>query len=309
MLITGGLGNLGLWLTYHFLDGGHKVSVIGRNEKVKIDHENYRFIQADIRNHETLSNAIDCYYDTCIHTASYNEHFQKDYSENALLINSLGTEYLCLALHRHGVGKLVYLSTFHVYGQAEGVVTEESSISPSNDYGLTHYFAEKYIEKNARNHGLKYIIFRLSNSYGCPKDFNSDKWYLILNDLCRQAYENKSILLNSNGKAFRDYIWMGDVIKIIDRSIYNEICCNQIFNLSSGLSYNVLTVANYVQKAFQELMLISLPIVINNKDLHVPKKLTVSNRKLSQYVQFETRNMFIDEAKNIINLLSDNYAK
>ncbi|TWX54050.1 NAD-dependent epimerase/dehydratase family protein [Colwellia hornerae] len=303
ILITGGLGNIGLWLTSYFLDGGHQVSVLGRNEKVKVEHENYRYIQADITCSETLSNAIDCYYDTCIHTASYNEHFQKDYSKKAVLINSLGTELLCIALKKYGVGKLVYLSTFHVYGQAEGVVTEKSSISPNNDYGLTHYFAEKYIEKNAKIHGLKYVIFRLTNSYGCPRDFYTDKWYLVLNDLCQQAYENKSIVLNSNGKALRDFIWMGDVVKVIDKSIYSDQCMSTVFNLSSGNTFDVLTLANIVNDAFSSIYKDKLVISVNRNDLSEYNNLIVSNEKLLNVIDYKVENNFFSEAKKTIRML------
>jgi|TARA_B100001964_G_scaffold146508_1_gene161338 UDP-glucose 4-epimerase len=141
LLITGGLGNLGLWLTHYFLDRGECVRVIGRTEKVIIKHDNYKFIACDITKQDNLELAITEYYDFCIHAASYNEHFQAGYKARALSINALGTDNLCEALLKHGVGKLIYLSTFHVYGTSSGVITEQTDICPINDYGLTHQSA------------------------------------------------------------------------------------------------------------------------------------------------------------------------
>lgn len=303
ILITGGLGNLGLWLTYYFLDLGHNVTVLGRSERVIIRHQNYNFLCTDITDINSLKSSINCYYDACIHTASFNEHFKANYTEDALRINSLGTEFLCQALVPYGVGKLVYLSTFHVYGIKEGVVTESSPVSPDNDYALTHYFAEKYIEKNAKNYGLNYIIFRLTNSYGCPKDINSDKWYLVLNDLCRQAHENETIKLTSNGKALRDFIWMGDVAQVIDLSLKDISLANDIFNLSSGKTFSILELSEYVQSSFFELYHKDITMSVNYFDKSEPKYLVVSNEKIQKNINYSYNNCFKDEAKKILLML------
>jgi len=305
VLITGGLGNLGLWLTHYFLDLGHNVTVLGRSERVIIRHQNYLFLCADITNVNSLKEVLNCYYDVCIHTASFNEHFKANYTEDALRINALGTEFLCQALSSHGVGKFVYLSTFHVYGAKEGIVTESSHISPDNDYALTHYFAEKYVQKNAKKYGVNFIIFRLTNSYGCPKDINSDKWYLVLNDLCRQAHENKVIKLTSNGKSLRDFIWMGDVVHVIEKVCVYEECINEVVNLSANSTYSIIEVAQYVRAAYQVLFGEKLPIELNKNDTFEPQSLTVSNQKLIEIMPYNFENHFQSEAANILKMLSN----
>lgn len=304
VLITGGLGNLGLWLTHYFLEQGHNVTVLGRSERVIISHPNYQFLRADISDLNSLKVSINCYYDTCIHTASFNEHFKENYAEDALRINALGTEFLCQALMVYGVGKLVYLSTFHVYGISEGVVTEDSPIHPVNDYGLTHFFAEKYIEKHAKINGLKYAICRLTNSYGCPKDLNTDKWYLVLNDLCQQAIKSQKIVLTSNGRSLRDFIWMGDVVRVIEKISITEICINNVVNLSSNVTYSVVDIARYVQDSYYKLLSKKIPIEVNDGDLSESPFLMVSNQKLMNIVPYIYSNQLLSEATNILKVLS-----
>lgn len=303
VLITGGLGNLGLWITEYFLSKNHIVTVISRSEKIKIEHVNYRFIAVDITDSSTLLSAIDQYFDVCIHAASYNEHFHENYTEKALKINALGTEYLCQALNVHGVGKLIYLSTFHVYGVSEGLVTEKSPITPLNDYGLTHFFAEKYIEKNGKVHGLNYTICRLSNSYGCPKDYNTDKWYLVLNDLCSQAIQNKKIILSSNGKSLRDFIWMGDVAIMLEKISVSDVPMNCCLNLSSNVTYSIFDIALYVQSAYKKLFGVKLDLELNEKDKFSPQSLTVSNKKITDIIPFVFANHFEGEATKILKML------
>lgn len=302
ILVTGGLGNLGSWLVNVLLEK-HTVTVLARNERHVINHYNYRFVQADITQQEQLNQAIDCYYDVCIHTASYNEHFQVNYAKDALLINSLGTEFLCQALSRYGVGQLVYFSTFHVYGKSDGIVEESTPINPINDYGLTHFFAEKYIEKHHRLNGLNYAILRLSNSYGCPTFKDSDKWYLALNDLCHQAFQLQSIQLKSNGLATRDFIWMGDVVEVTWQLIHLSQPLNDTFNLSAGISYSLNQMVDRVQSAYRQEFGEEVPVMVNEMDKSSPTSLFVSNEKLSVYIDHKYQNKIESEAKKIFQLL------
>ncbi|NOI15145.1 NAD-dependent epimerase/dehydratase family protein [Vibrio hepatarius] len=303
ILITGGLGNLGSWLTNYFLEE-HSVTVIARREKNVISHPNYQFLQADITNLSQLNEAIDCYYDVCIHTASYNEHFHADYTEKSLTINSLGTEFLCQSLSRHGVGQLIYFSTFHVYGCSKGDVDETTAIEPVNDYGLTHFFAEKYIEKHHRNSGMNYAILRLSNSYGCPTFLDSDKWYLALNDLCRQAINNQRIELKSNGLVVRDFIWMGDVTQVIDKIIHLPEPLNDVFNLCFGESYSLNQIVERVQLAYYKEFNRLIDVSRNTGDTTKPDSLTVKNSKLSVFIQHEYSDRIESEARKIFKLLA-----
>lgn len=304
ILITGGLGNLGSWLTNHFLNQGCSVTVISRSERNLIINKNYKFIEADITNIDDLKKGINSYYDVCIHAASYNEHSEDGYAKKALLINSLGTELLCQALSINGVGKLIYLSTIHVYGSSLETIDENSYTRPSNDYGLTHFFAEKYIEKNARNKSLNYVILRLSNSYGCPTFLNSNKWYLLFNDLCFQAVKNQHIILKGNGKSFRDFIWMGDVINVVEKIIDNKAIINDCFNLTSGNILSTIEVAEIVKKAFNESFKKDVKILINNNgDKTVEKKMTYSNKKILSVLDYVFVNKMKDESIKIFNMI------
>lgn len=302
ILITGGLGNLGLWLTHHFLDTGNDVTVIGRTESIRINHKCYQFISVDVTDVNSLSSAINCYYDICIHAASYNEHFSENYSKKALLINSLGTDNLCYTLLKNGVGKLIYLSTFHVYGVHNGLIDETTIVKPLNDYGLTHYFAEKYIEKHATTSGLNYVIFRLSNSYGCPKDINTNKWYLIFNDFCKEAFEHKKITINSNPLSMRDFIWMGDVVRIIYQACVAKSCLNTSLNLSTSRSVTLMDLANYIANAYFDVFDEQVD-VISTKELIEVDELVVCNAKLRNTLPVNFSKKFDSEAKGIFTLL------
>lgn len=301
VLITGGFGNLGSWLTMHFSAQGFDVYVLTRKEKIQLKDVVYKIIEADITDLEALKSKITMDFDICIHTASLNEYFLDNYPNQALLINALGTRNLLEALCVYGVKKFMYMSTFHVYGLSSGHITEETLLCPKNDYATTHLFAEYYIKQFGFTCKLNYTIFRLTNSYGCPMDKNTDKWYLVLNDLAKSAYENKKIVLKTNGEALRDFIWMGDVCNIIEQSINLNTC--DTFNLSAGKSYKIVEIAKIVKSVYEKRYLTVVPIEINQEDKNSYDVLFVDNHKLKGVVGFSLDDKFDEEINKIFDLL------
>ena len=301
VLITGGLGNLGSWLTVHFANQGFDVYVLTRKEKLKLEGISYSVIEADITDIEMLKSKLMIPFDVCIHAASFNEHFLDNYAKKALLINALGTRNLLEALCIHGVKKFIYMSTFHVYGINNGHITEETPLLPKNDYATTHLCAEYYVKQFAFTCKVNYTIFRLTNSYGCPSSLTSDKWYLVLNDLVKSAHENHKIILTSNGEALRDFIWMGDACNIISQSI--EFSVGETYNLSAGKSYKIIEIAKIVKRVYEKRYSKLIAIEINEQDEAVYEPLLVSNVKLKNILDLKLSDQFENEINKIFDLL------
>lgn len=301
VLITGGLGNLGSWLSVHFANQGFDVYVLTRKEKIRFKDFGYKVIEADITDLEALKSKITMNFDICIHTASLNEHFLDNYPKQALLVNALGTRNLLEVLCVYGVKKFIYMSTFHVYGVNSGHITEAMPLFPKNDYATTHLFAEYYIKQFAFTCKLNYTIFRLTNSYGCPIDRNTDKWYLVLNDFAKSAYENQKIVLKTNGEALRDFIWMGDVCNIIEQATNLNTC--DIFNLSAGNSYKIVEIATIVKSVYAKRYSKIVSIEINKKDKNSYDVLFVDNHKLKRVIDFSLNDKFKEEINKIFDLL------
>ena len=303
LLITGGLGNLGSWLTSYF---STKFDVYVLSKSVKNTLEcNYKIIECDITNLEALKEKLTIDFDYCIHTASYNEFFHENYAKKALEVNTLGTRNLIEVLETKDIKNFIYLSTFHVYGINEGIVHEETPLTPRNDYASTHLFAEYYVKQFYANKKFPFVILRLSNSYGTPKYINSTKWYLVLNDLVKSAYKNNQIVLNSNGKAKRDFIWMEDVCSVIEKSLLFESNMDNIFNLSSGQTFSVMELAEQVQKSYLNKYNKKIEILINKNDTTEEAVLSVSNDKLLNVINHEFKNRIKNEIEAIFNLLEE----
>ena len=301
LLITGGLGNLGSWLS-EYLSPKYDLYILSKNVKNELSCQ-YRLIQADITDINDLKIKLNMQFDYCIHSASYNEFFHENYPSKALEINALGTRNLVEILKDTKIKNFIYLSTFHVYGSISGVINEDSSLSPKNDYASTHLFAEYYLNQFFYTHNFKSIIFRLTNSYGAPKHINSSKWYLILNNLVKSAFEKKEIILKGDGSDVRDLIWMGDVCSIIDKSL--RIPLNDVFNLSSGKAYEMMEIAEKVKNIYEKRFKEKIEIVTKLANMNQSFDLNVDNSKLKKYINFELKDNLDQEIISIFKLLEE----
>lgn len=301
ILITGGLGNLGSWLTKHFAQRWD-VYVLARNKRPILKDQSFTYLSCDITNIEACKEVFSAHqFDYIIHTASVNDGFVDDYYKLALEVNTLGTRNILEAIKGHNVKHFIYMSTFQVYGKYSGEITEDTVLEPKNDYGSTHLFSEFYLKQFEKQ--VPYSVIRLTNSYGCPLDHDSSKWYLILNDLSRSAIKDKKIVLKSNGLAPRDFIWMGDVCEVFERLIVTEPK-NQIYNLAGERTYTMLEIANYVKQAYYEVYKEEIPVLVNDADqTSYPERLEVSAQKLKQIVPYDAQPHFVEEAKKIFRLI------
>lgn len=302
VLVTGGFGNLGSYIVKHLINLNYEVTILTRREKYKLENLKYKVVECDITNLEELKSKLNYDFDFCVHCASFNEFFLENYPKKALEINTLGTRNLLEVLNLKGLKNFVYFSTFHVYGLNSGFIDEMTVTNPKNDYASTHLFAEYYVKQFGYTHNLKYTILRLTNSYGCPMYKDTDKWYLVLNDLVKMAFKKNKIVLNSNGKAKRDFIYMGDVANIVGELLEID-ATNQIYNLSSNQSYEVIELAKKVKKIFENRYNESIEIQINQNDLTKYYELFVENKKLKFLINFKTYNNLDDEIENIFELL------
>jgi UDP-glucose 4-epimerase len=302
ILITGGLGNLGSWLSEYF-SYKYDVYVLSKNVNNLLNCK-YKLIQADISSIKSLKVNLKIEFDYCIHAASYNEFFHENYYEKALEVNTLGTRNLIEVLKNTKIKNFIYLSTFHVYGSIDGLITETAKLRPKNDYASTHLFAEFYLRQFYYSHNFKSVILRLTNCYGAPKDINSTKWYLVLNDLVKSAFSNHEIKLKGNGKAVRDLIWMGDISSVI------ETCLNRVssdvYNLSSGKTFQMMDLAIKVQSIYETRYHKEIEIITSKNDKTKFSELIVDNSKINKILNFKFNDRLNEEINSIFDLLEKN---
>jgi UDP-glucose 4-epimerase len=161
-----------------------------------------------------------------------------------------------------GIGRVVYLSTIQVYGEAlaaGAVVDEACRPEPNSVYGAARLGSEQLLATTAED-GASLAIFRLTNSVGAPADARVDRWTLVVNDLCRQAVLAGEIRLRSSGRQWRDFVALDDVCFVLAEAAAPGSPLGGTYNLGSGSSTTILDVAALVQASARRAGLGDLPV-------------------------------------------------
>ena len=251
VLVCGGQGNLGSWLSRHFLDSGRAVTILTRRARLIKGLESAERLECDLTDAGSVHRALrGRTFSAVIHAAGHDPAAHGGTFQESLRVNVLGTRHLLEALTDQPPGSFVYISTFQVYGRWSGIVADSTPPAPVNDYGLSRLMAEEIIRMHSRQTGHSHAILRLSNSYGCPTSLENSQWRLLFNDLARQAWQNGELVLRSDGQACRDFIWMGDVCRIVDNLMKHQHPSGITMNVSRGKSLSLLAVAEAVKEAW-----------------------------------------------------------
>lgn len=126
------------------------------------------------------------------------------------------TRGLMQAATSHGVRNVVLASTIHVYGAAlHDEVTEQTLPQPTHPYGIMKRYCEDIVAAASFTGGPRSVALRLANGFGTPLSRDMTRWSLLVNDLCRQAVERKSIEVRADPRTLRNFITMSDVCRAV----------------------------------------------------------------------------------------------
>jgi UDP-glucose 4-epimerase len=239
---------------------------------------------ADLREKSAIKQISDLKINTLIHLVSLDHHQSKDEPEKVMSVNVNPVWNLLDAFaKKDNLKQFIYFSTIHVYGKiAKGIINETFPANPLNEYALTHLMAEQIVNYYRQTSNIHAINVRLSNSYGSPVFKENNCWWLVINDLCKTAFEKRIIVLKSDGYPVRDFIHTNDLVRAVELLIETKeknSDTNNTHHISSGISTSILEIATIVKKVFWQKYGIEIPIYINETEKFVSKNLSFSTSK------------------------------
>lgn len=251
VLVTGGFGYVGGRVCAALAAAGCDVVVGARrvpDDAPSPAPEVVRLDLADARRTEQAVAAARA--DAIVHLAALNEMDSLRDPRLAYAINCEGTYNVLAGAERAGTARFLYLSTFHVYGVPDGVITEDTPTAPSHPYATTHRAAEDIARYFARHRGVATASLRLSNAYGAPARPGIDRWTLAFNDFCRQAVRTGEIALATAGNQHRDFITLHDVGRAVVHALQSTdvIADGAAFNLGGRHSMSIRDGAELVAR-------------------------------------------------------------
>jgi len=271
ILLTGGYGYLGARLGEYLSKIGHRVTALGRSNPSS-NKEWFAMmeevIMGDICDENFIEDLAKKQFDVVIHLISLDHHKSENDPNFVSSINVLPTWNLLENFSKFNLQKFIYFSTLQVYGiMPSKDITEDYNPSPQNAYGLTHFLSENICNYYNDKTKINCINVRLTNSYGSPVFKGNNCWWLVINDLCKSAYENNRIKLLSDGSPQRDFIHISDVCKGIEILVNTDKkdLQNNTYHISSGQTLTILELAHAVKEVYKLRYHKNIPVILPNK--------------------------------------------
>lgn len=296
-MITGGTGLLAGRMAEAVALHGHNVVLVSRNKsatapaKVKL-----RYMDWDSRE-SIRSNCAQV--DVIIHTAGMNAASSAADPGGAYHATTVLTDRILSAAVAEKVTRFIYLSTAHVYrSPLTGSITETDCTVNSHPYAASHRAAEDLVSFYSEKHGIKGTTFRLSNGFGAPFHPSADCWMLVINDLCRQAVQDRKLVLHTSGKQRRDFIPISTIIEAVEYAAAADgKALAGKFNLGGEWAPTVLDAAKLVQERALHVLGFSpeLHVAADDQSMPVaPLEYSMARLRAAGFVPSDNRIIEID---------------
>jgi len=239
LLITGGLGFIGSHLVDLLVKKNHKIKILtktlSKKKNIKKSSKKIQIEKIDLTNFRRLGKIIEKFKpDVIIHlagNASHSKSFEnplKDIDSNAKT-----TLFMLEKIRKLNTPcKFILGSTFIVIGRPKKLpVNENTPCNPTTVYGTNRLSSEYFCKIYHEVYGLHTNIFRITNSYG-PREQIIPKKNAV-NFLIYKSFKKEEISIYNQGKFFRDFIYIDDVISGIN-IILKKGKSGELYWISSG---------------------------------------------------------------------------
>ena len=286
ILITGSAGFMGSHI-YDYISEhhGNRYEVYGVDDLSggflrNISQPKY-FTKLDLRNRQRTINFIAKLKPAIIfHFAADATEGRSQFTPFSALDRNLGAYMnILIPAIKHGLKKVVLISSMSVYGKHQTPFRESMTPMPEDIYGVTKAAMEQATKVMSSVYGFKYLIFRPHNVYG-PKQNLSDPYRNVIGIFINCLLQGKRFYIYGNGKQQRAFSYIDDLTSVIAKATFETKAENEIFNIGSD---NVTTLNQLAEIVLKEFF-----------DSSVPKNL--KPRQLPERPQ-EVKNAFCDHKK------------
>jgi UDP-glucose 4-epimerase len=245
ILVTGGFGFIGSYVTRNLLSKGYKALVADIIEDQKIDGA--EFVKCDLRSEEEIKNVFEYDFDTVIHLAGFsNLREARNNPSQTIALNTLATTQILELCVKKGISKFIYSSSAY------------ANSSKGSFYAISKLASEKIIEEFHKKYDLNYNILRYGSVYS---DMACENNYVY--NLIKNAFDKGEINHPSDGMELREYIHASDVSRLTLEVLENEDFINQSFILTGLEQFSRLQLFEMIREISGEPINI---ITANKKD-------------------------------------------
>jgi len=307
ILVTGAAGYIGSVLVRQLLDKGYKVRGLdslffGGESLISIyNHPNFEFVKGDIRDHQTIINALKDITDVVHLAAIVGDPACSKQPELAEEINWNASKNLFdYCNNETDIAHFVFASTCSNYGKMKDdeFVNENSELNPVSLYAQLKVKFENYLMQSIVRDSFIPTALRFSTVYGLSPRMRFD---LTVNEFIREVAFDKELVIFGE-QFWRPYCHVEDLA---------SSCINVIEAENAKVKQNVYGVGdtneNYQKKMIAEEILKIVPnatIKYVQKD-EDPRDYRVDFAKIKNELNFKITKTVPDGLMEIYNILKD----
>lgn len=230
--------------------GNHCVDYFSREHEVwgcdvVLDYNNSRYIPIDSVDSDFLEIFDQHTFDVCINcSGAANVPFSLQKPFNDFKLNTLNVFKLLEAIRMYAPQcKFITMSSAAVYGNPESLpIVEAQQRVPVSPYGYHKVMAEMICEEFSRFWGLKTCCLRIFSAYG-PGLKKQLFW-----DLYHKIKEQDEPTLWGTGRESRDFIYINDIVKIVELAMTHSKFNGEVVNVANGKQITIAKIAETVRQ-------------------------------------------------------------
>ena len=242
ILVTGGAGLIGSYLSKRLMQEGHKLTIVdnlSNGKKINLPKE-CKFYEIDLISKDSLNKISDNNFDAVFHCAAQagNAISWKN-PKLDMESNQLATLNILNFCVKKSINRILFTSSMSAYGEPSEFPTKETEVMmPDSFYAVHKLASEHYLRIYAKEYGLKYTTFRLYTTYGYGQNLdNIDQGLLSI--YLAYIVKKKPILVKGSKNRTRDIVHVSDVVEAMVLALDNKNAFNKTYNLGSGKEITV----------------------------------------------------------------------
>jgi UDP-glucose 4-epimerase len=250
VLVTGGLGFIGINICLRLLDLGAEVTAMDHFVQpepagvLPSKRPRLRVALADIRDKDKVEQAVigqEVIFNLAGKSgaADSNKTPQDDLDVNCR--GHMNVLEACRSVNPRVT--IVFPSSRLVYGKPRYLpVDEHHPLQSESIYAANKLAAENYHLIFGTLCGMKITVLRISNPYG-PMQPKRTRGYGIANRFIQAAAAGEKLTVFGDGEQRRDYLYIDDLVDALLRSAWSEAARNKIYNIGTRDATSLLEFA------------------------------------------------------------------
>ncbi|SMH61892.1 NAD-dependent epimerase/dehydratase family protein [Azospirillum agricola] len=252
-LITGGCGFIGSHLADRLLADGHRVTILDNLSSGRLENKPAaaRLVVGDVADPDAVRHAAEG-VDGIFHLAAVaSVQRSRELWAETHRTNLLGTVTVFEAARdarNGGPVPVVYASSAAVYGNNPATPLNEDELPrPLSAYGVDKLGCEMHAKIAWTIQGVPTVGFRFFNVYG-PRQDPLSPYSGVISIFARRVARGEEIEIHGDGQQVRDFVFVGDVVRILALAMERRGLGAPVYNLCTGRATSLVMLLEVLQE-------------------------------------------------------------